>query len=391
MSDYIPFVNSAGDQSTASSIYASANFFRIGLQSPEKTVSHFPTGSRLWLDASVDALHCWPMANNQSYRDYFANFATAAKISDPTFQGRPDKKIVAEFVNAVLDSALNRVANPEWVSVPQLPYLDGALRNKVNRLLADSAQTWRAKSSYRGKFILPIILTNQRQVNKKTERNSKIAQAVSCYESSGAAGIWVVDSSLNDQDGTGNFEQTRFPGIINFHQELSAKITTSSAIIAGPYWALNLILWARGLVHFPAIGKGYQYYIPGGRLMKGVVRVALGPLRRLAIWSSDLKIWIENSLSRIPETDPAHHEFSTILRNFQVLSDEDQARLQVARFYNDWFNKLQATAPQGRALALYQDFSSAYVLGKSLKDLPSRGNQARSASRLAKQFMGNCL
>jgi hypothetical protein len=333
------------------------------------------------------------MENNPNYRDYFRQFTLAPSIADQTFQARPDKKTVTMFVNAVLDLAFDRVPNAEWLSVPQLPYVDGVSRNKLNRLLAESTQTWRAQSNYKGKFLLPVILTNQRHVNKKTERNAKIALAISCYESSGAAGIWVVDSSLNDQDGIGNFEQTRFPGIINFHQELCSKIDSATMTIGGPYWALNLILWARGLIQFPAVGlgKGYQYYIPGGRLMRGVVRVALPPLRRLAIWSSELKGWVEASLSRIPESDPAFADFLAILKNFQVLGNEDQARLQVAQFYSNWLKRLEAVSAPGRSLALYQDFSSAYVLGKSLKDLPSTGNQVRSPSRLAKQFMGNCL
>jgi hypothetical protein len=241
-------------------------------------------------------------------------------------------------------------------------------------------------------LILPIILTNQRQLNKKTARNGNVDLAVSCLQFSGADGVWVVDSSLNDQDGTGNFEQERFPGIVKFHEELNAKIRPETITISGPHWGLNLVLWARGLTQFTAIGvgKAYQYHVAGGMLMKGVTRVALPPLRRLAAWSPDLKKWIEATLGKIPKNNPDHTEFLNLERHFSVLQDENQAHLQVARFYKEWFKKFEAIVPQGRALALYQDLSSAYVLGRSLKDLPKR-EHARSASKVAKQLMVNCL
>ena len=162
---------------------------------------------------------------------------------------RPDPGVVNSFVGAVLNAALVRIPNPEWLSVPQLTYVDGVERNKINKLLAGSTQRWKAKANFKGKLILPIILTNEPQLNRKTERNSKIALATACVEASGADGVWVVDSSLNDQDATGNFETIGFPGVAEFHQELIAAIPELKISIAGPYWALNLLVgtWTRFL------------------------------------------------------------------------------------------------------------------------------------------------
>ena len=193
MSDYIPFVNSISDKSTTLSVYEDASFYRLALQSPDKTASDFPSNAKLWVDAGIDALHNWPADNNPNYRAYLSGFPRCSDIAAASFQARPDKKVVAEFVSAALDSLLSRISNPEWISVPQLPYLDGVERNKINRALAEGAQAWKAKGNHRAKFILPIILTNQRQINKKTERNRKVLAGVSCMEASGSVGVWTVE------------------------------------------------------------------------------------------------------------------------------------------------------------------------------------------------------
>ncbi len=392
MSSYIPFVNYSGEWSAARSLYPSAALYRIAIQSSQKTPSP-PTGLKLWLDASVDALDNSPFGGNENYKSYFGAFPTSDRIASATFQMRPDPGVVNSFVGAVLNAALVRIPNPEWLSVPQLTYVDGVERNKINKLLAGSTQRWKAKANFKGKLILPIILTNQRQLNRKTERNSKIALATACVEASGADGVWVVDSSLNDQDATGNFETIRFPGVARFHQELIAAIPELKISIAGPYWALNLILWARGLASFAAVGvgKATRYRVPGGLLMRGVTRIAVPPLRRLVTRKPELKAWLSTAAQTVAKSDPSFAEFSSLLRQFPLLADEDTARSQIGKFYGEWIKRLDAMNPQSRSLALFQDFSAAYVLGKSLPDIPSEAGSARSPSRIAQQFMGNCL
>jgi hypothetical protein len=78
-------------------------------------------------------------------------------------------------------------------------------------------------------------------------------------------------------------------------------------------------------------------------------------------------------------------------KDFGTLQVKNEARWQVAQFYKNWFDKFSALPPSGRALALYQDLSSAYVLGKTLPKLPEEEKTARSPARVAKQLMLNCL
>jgi len=259
-------------------------------------------------------------------------------------------------------------------------------RNKVNRALAEEAQQWKSKRNFKGKFILPAIFTHPAQLNNKTQRNAKVSLVTSAFQTSGAEGLWVVDSSLHDQEGTGSFMK-RFKGIISLHAELNEVLAPRTLTVAGPYWALGLVLWARKLVTYPAlgVGRGFQYYIPGGALPKAAkARVALPPLRRQAVWSSNLKTWMEASLQKIPTSDPAFVQFSDTLKQFAALKDKKTARRQVAEFYKLWLKKFEIIPQDGRPMALYQDFSSAYVLGKTLSDIP---DQPKSPYRIAEQFM----
>jgi hypothetical protein len=217
--------------------------------------------------------------------------------------------------------------------------------------------------------------------------------AKQCYEASGASGIWAVDSSLSDQEGSGTFDKVRFPAIIKLHEELNALLPNNKIAIAGPYWGLNLVLWARGLITNPAVGLGntYQYHLPGGLVMKqGKTRVALPPLRRWAVASSQLKSWLQQSIAKLSPGDSARTALEDLEMNFSKL--QIQGREQIAGFYRDWLNELETVPQQGRALALYQQLSSAFVLGRGLPELPKKDEQAaRRPERVAKQLMLVCL
>ena len=94
-------------------------------------------------------------------------------------------------------------------------------------------------------------------------------------------------------------------------------------------------------------------------------------------------------MRRLPKEDSAYSQLNEILRNFAHLSID--SRMQVATFYKEWFDKISAVSPPGRALALYQDLSSAFVIGKKLPDLPNDEGTARKPWQVAKQLMVNCL
>ncbi len=396
---HIPFAYSTTDQDLVSSLYSEAAGCRITLQSVLKSGSQPRLKQKLWVDAGVDGLHSPKIKQpdyslNREYKAYIRRFTNYDRVADPDFQRRPDRKVTIEFVAMMLDQIIRTVPNPGWISVPQLPYVDGADRNKVNRLLAEATLRWKSRSasSYGGKLMLPVILAKPGQTDRKTDRNTKVDLAFECFEASGANGVWIVDSTLDDQEGVGSHETDRFPGLIKFQEELNSKLPAEALTVAGPYWGLNLILWARGLVRLPAIGvgKSYQYHIAGGMQRKPVTRVALPPLRRLVVWSPELKPWLEEALRTVTKNDSAYDDFSKLLGSFQSLSRGNNAIRQVAQFYHDWLGKFESVSASSRALSMYQDLSAAYVLGMGLKPLHWE-RKVKSPARIAKQLMVNCL
>lgn len=388
MADHIPFVYTRRDCDLVKRLYADSVAIRFTLEGLPEISSHLPSGPIRWVDPAVDGLHRWPQVTSQ-YETHIRRFRGADRLAEPEFQKKPDKELVQQFVSDILDECNKHSAS--WFSIPQLPCVSDATRNKINRLLAEAAGIWKASQGFQGKLILPVILTHQKQVNRKTERNKRIDLVKDCIELSRADGVWVVESSLSDQDGSTTFEHLRFPGVINFHQELNQILQNEVISVAGPYWGMNMILWARTLVRFPAIGLGnsYQYHLPGGVLMPGKKRIALPPLRRWAVATSQLENWLKRSLKQLNKDDPTFGEFSKILQHFSQLSLD--GRNQVAEFYKMWFDRIAANPEAGRALALYHDLSSAYVVGKSLPDLPSAEGTGNKPWRVPKQFMVNCL
>lgn len=389
MADYIPFVNTVRDCEVLNRYYSDAEVIRLSPETATQIIPKLRVRGTRWVDACIDGLHKWP-PSSETYKAYIAQFPGYDQITDPSFQKAPDKILVKQFTDAVLASCLS--LRPDWISVPQLPQVGNSSRNKVNRLLALSAKNWKLEKNYAGKFVLPVIVTHQSQLNSKTSRNPKVALVKQCAIESGADLTWVVDSTLYDQEGSGTFDTLRFPGLVQFHQELNDALPNGTASIGGPYWGMNLVLWARGLVKYAAIGLGnsYQYRISGGKLQPSKVHVALTPLRRWATATPQLKGWLVACLDTIPREDKAHAHFTVLLRDFGKLN-RDTSRIQVARFYKKWFDHIAAHPEAGRALALYQDLSSAYVLGTGLPELPSTEGPGRRPEKVPKQFMLSCL
>ncbi len=200
----------------------------------------------------------------------------------------------------------------------------------------------------------------------------------------------IMDCPLGFWIGSRTLRNTRFPAIIKLHQEINRAIP-SKIRVAGPYWGLNLVLWSRGLVDYPAIGVGnsYQYNLPGGQLKKSNTYLAIGPLRRRAN-SASLKSWLEESIKKLTSSHPACKELEQILNRFSILSDRETARGQVAEFYKKWFDSLAYVPKAGRALALFQDLSAAYALGRSLPSF-NISDTSRRPESVAEPLMLSCL
>lgn len=385
--DHIPFINTATDCQLLAQFFSDSSAARISLEGYRKFKAKLPSSVSVWMDSNFDTLEHFAEGGKP---DQISQFGPPASIKAIARGDTTNKRVVEDVVRELLNKL--KAENPAWISIPQLAVIEDSSRNKMNRLLAESTRQWAANQGFRGKLILPIIVTNQRQINKKSDRDPKVKQAQACYELGGAHGFWLVESSLCDQDGAGTFDTIRFPALIKFHQEINSVIPHEAISVAGPYWGLNLVLWAKGLIKHPAVGLGnnFQYHIPGGHLQPGSTRVALPPLKRLAVMNPELKPWLAASLTVIPSGDPAHGQLHYIQRNFDRLQSQE-ARGQIAKFYKEWFERIASIPPAGRALALYQEFSSAYVLGKGLPELPDVEKTARRPERVAQQLMLTCL
>lgn len=317
-----------------------------------------------------------------------SGFPNFEKIGAAAYHAKPISSEVNAFVKAVMDKCATY--RPTWITVPQIPLVNDSSRNKINRMLATAAGRWKSNTGFSGKLILPILLTHQGQLSGKTMRNPKVKQAEWSYHEAGADGFWVVDSSLTDDSGSSTLRK-RFRAVMDLHQELNERIP-SKIRIAGPYWGLSLVLWARGLVDHPAIGTGlgYQYFLAGSPGRQPKARLALPSLRRRVGVSPQFRIWLDTATTKLAASHPAHAEFIEIRKQYPALSGLDTAREQVAKFYKHWFDLIANTPRAGRSMALFQDLSAAYTLGKSLHEIPDE-RTARRPEAVAEPLMLSCL
>ena len=388
-SAHIPFVNTERDCSILARSFSDSEFVRISLQGSDKVISCLPPGPKLWVDGGVDGLERLAGAN-EKYMKYIRQFSGADKIADPEFQKKPDPKDVQEFADAVLGACVD--LKPAWISVPQLPATADSARNRINRALAEATGRWASKSRMGAQLVLPLIFTHPSQLSAKTVRNPKVALLARCCEYSGARSVWVVDSSIMDQDGSKALEQSRFPALINLHQEILSALPSDTTVVAGPYWGMNIVLWAKGLIKYPVVGLGnqFQYHLPGGHFTAAKTRVALASLKRWVIVSQGFHSWVGAAMKTLAADDPAYAEFSSLMNRFSSLLHGTN-REQIASVYKAWFDSVAVAPPSGRALTLFQQLSSAYVLGKGLPELPKDENSARRPERVAQQLMLVCL
>ncbi|WP_339731110.1 hypothetical protein [uncultured Gimesia sp.] len=427
--DCIPFISTTTDLALADQYYREPTICRITLQAEDKlrhqiSDSKFP----LWVDPGVDGFFNI-LTGKQSFQKYaskkktseknleaynsrkqnktlnkdeqkpgrarkipwvefFANYDEFQLLGETSFVKKPDKVHVYEMVSKLFELCMD--LNPEWLSVPQIPFNDGAEYNRINRELAEASLKWKTKARCKCQFVLPAIFTHQRQTSGKTQWNKKITQIEKCVNLSGAKVIWTVDSSLDDSSGQSPNEK-RLSEMIRLHKHLN-QVFQKQKHVAGPYWALNLVLWSRGLCNYPAVGLGnsYQYFIPGTETRPGKVRIPLSPLCRRAVASPPLKQWLLESKKKLNPSDREYKVFNNLLKDWRKYTNKDGARELLAMYYRRWFDDLRKVNPEGRSVALFQMFSSAFVVGSNLEPLPD-SEKSREPAKVAQQFMNNCL
>jgi hypothetical protein len=395
MADYIPFINNSGDCTRFAKHYSDAKAVRVLLSrvKPE-TVAADGLQTSLWLDAGIDGYDCLLTGKRvfDGWQDHIRQFDPEQILADPAFLGKPASEKARKIVFAVLDQCQS--SGPTWISLPLLPIAHDNSRNRINRELAAAAGEWRAQRKFRGHLVLPLVFTHADQLKGRTQWKKTLDLAKKCYDDSEATIVWAVDSELSDQLCRAAFV-TRFGSLIRFHEDLREALPGAAKIIAGPYWGMNLVLWARGLCDHPAVslGAGYRYGISGAFAKKAIrFHMALTPLRRWAVASPELQAWIKAALARINANDPVYPAFRSLERIVDTLStSEEAAKNQVAEAYKEWFDKIQGASPSGRTLAMYQDLSSAYVLGKQLPRLPKSEAPGCGAGKVAEQLMLHCL
>jgi hypothetical protein len=103
-----------------------------------------------------------------------------------------------------------------------------------------------------------------------------------------------------------------------------------------------------------------------------------------------LKVWLNNASNKLTPSHPVYAELKRIEKQYTLLSHASNARYQIAMFYKQWFDSIAASPKTGRSMALFQDLSAAYALGKSLPDLTHEGT-ARRPEAVAEPLMLSCL
>lgn len=391
MSDLVPFITSKNDKSNAQKFYSDAKYARVSAPSYKIHKHGLPEGVPVWIDTGVEGFF------NSSPTDDWVNFIKQFAHADVLLSGdlinRPKKNQIEEFVSDVMKFCQKK--KPAAISVPQIPIQGKSDYNKINRELAKATGKWRAESSYDGRLILPVIATNQKQLNNKTDRNRVVGQAKANLAHSAATGIWAVDQSLFDQSATGTFKARRFPALVDFYTELKEATPEASLRFGGPYWGLGYLMWARGLIDSicVGVGKSYQYFITGTPISgSSNTRIAIPPLYRWAIAGTPLADWISKATKAVDEHSVFHQQFQELFKQLETIQTNDTAsRRQIAEFHRAWYDSLESVEPTGRQILLFQQLSGAYVLGKKLKRIPTETGRLADPSNIAEDFMLNCL
>ncbi|MEE9443228.1 MAG: hypothetical protein V3V99_11250 [candidate division Zixibacteria bacterium] len=396
MKEIIPFVLSHKDCAFVNSHFPKISIAKVGLNKASNFIPKLPSGTNIWIDAGIDCL-VKGMPSDSGYLKYLRGFTHVENIAEIDFQKRPKRDIINEFVVSVLNET-NKI-QASWTSVPQLPIAFKHSVLRINALLATSTGEWILNNETNSHFILPVILEHENQTRYSVQRTRILNHINKCYRLSNAKGVWVVDCDLKDFSGSDTMGNRRLPNLIKFHRDLRKLLGAESIIISGPYWGANILLLARGLSSHSAIKMGVlpQYFLPGqipyGLKSQAKIRIALQPLKRLAVASPSLQKWLIEITKGEIRHQGAQKELLNILKKFNSYADNpNNAKRQIVDFYKDWIESILGVPDSGRALALYQSLSEAYVLGKEIKKhLPRDEQPGASPEKVAQQLMLNCL
>ncbi|MCC6680495.1 MAG: hypothetical protein IT445_06290 [Phycisphaeraceae bacterium] len=399
---YIPFIRTQGERDVAQQVMSNVELVRCSAEFAS-SCSMSP-GWRLWLDPSFDGyddmMNGGWTSNKSELRGWEQWIRTFPHYQEPTNRNAADKKRVSQLVHAALS---NIVAHkPAAITVPQMTYDASTDSHNINEILAKTAAEWKLSNwTTKGIFILPVVVTDYEVYRTKSKGwGRKINLIQKLFEASRASAVWVVHAKFDDLCGTSSLDKEEFPKLVEFHHQLKSVLPPNTTILAGPYWAINLILWARGYVDIPTIscGSGYKYYPPTRFRPQPKNRIALPSLRRWYSAKPELGKWIRDAKHKFPPHSAVRVELEKIESQFASFIGQRGRRpsmLQSATFYEDWIQQIAAVQPAGRALFMFQDFSSALVTGSQIKILlPKDGAlsaEARKPGAAAQQFMLQCL
>ena len=232
MANHIPFVNTQEDCYFLKKYYMDSYIVRVSLEKIDSIKSQLPRDIPLWVDASIDGCHYHLEKEAKPIPTYIQSLEEHEVLATRSAISRFEYRRLKVFANDVLNKCFQ--VKPTWITIPQLPIVEDASRNKINTAFAKAAHEWKFKAQFKGKLILPLIFTNQRQLAGKTEWRPRVDLALKRYYKGDADGIWIVDSSLSDQLGTRTFRD-RFPALIDLHKYICSSWPKGTIIVAGPY------------------------------------------------------------------------------------------------------------------------------------------------------------
>ncbi|MCC5823871.1 MAG: hypothetical protein LAT64_08995 [Phycisphaerales bacterium] len=404
---FIPVIRNKTEAAIVKSTMPETDTVRISVDLLETMPK--PTGLRLWVDLAFDGFEfvfgddkeIWKQAPSGWHK-----WAQSLQCVDCMATEEAARNAAQGDIDRLVASAMDRAAefDPAAISVPQVPYTTSANRHSINKKLATAAGKWKTKNWSNGTLILPAVLSHSDAYRIKTVATPRVNAIVRSLESSRATGVWISHAGFDDLGGQGNLANEKFPSIISFHEQVNDALPSKTFTCAGPYWALNLILWARKLIDVPllACGSKFQHNSPRPVQLLGRQRpspkIALPPLRRSYTVNAELRTWIRSARSKFPQSSATWEEFDKLDASFsQYLgpSGKEPAMRQTADFYMQWVRQIAETQLAGRALFLFQDFSTAVVNGSHIgTKLPKQGGlsaDARNPGFIAEQFMLQCL